>query len=666
MTLTRALSVLLVLATINVVAQQRRLKFGKVSMEELQLTECSFYPEAEAFTLAKTGRLYFQYNDDKGWQYKIDVFIRQKILKNTAKDIGNIRISTYNPLKSSNKEEIGEPKAVTYNLVNGSIVENKLNPDQIFTTRISDYRTETSFAMPNIKEGSVIEYKYTLTSDYILNLKTWYFQEEIPVEFTSFIYTIPEYFDYRISQVGNSVLLNIIEERVNERFKYRWTSNKPAIGGRMETGIGEMASLSNRKKIDATNILPVVEEPFMTNKSDLPARIELQLQTSKMPNQAVQNYGTTYDKFNKRIMSWSSFGDQLNKGHFAKEFIDTITEEGLLSKAQSIYYWILKNNSWNEVYGFSSDQSHRSTLNDASGSVAALNLALVSALRQAGINANPITLSTRGNGTLHPVYPNMDQFNYVIVGATIEDKLYLLDITGNLPFGMLPERCLNGNGWLANKNGGRWVNLKIGKSKSQISNEITIDKEMITSTFRINEQGSNSISTLNSIKRSGQEEYVAKFSESFVDSEVVNFELTPSINPHKTVYSFELQTDLSDEDLIYIDPLPYGVLRSNPFIRDERISSIDFPNKISESAITTITIPDGYKLELPEKAIIRLPEKAGSFVYTVSLIGNKLSIISRMNLSKTYFSALEYSGLKKFYEIVSAKNNELIVLKKIE
>jgi len=260
----------------------------------------------------------------------------------------------------------------------------------------------------------------------------------------------------------------------------------------------------------------------------------------------------------------------------------------------------------------------------------------------------------------------MDQFNYVIVGATIENKLYLLDVTGNLPFGMLPIRCLNGNGWLANEKGGRWVNLKIEKNDSQISNEITFDKEIITSIFKIKEQGSNSISTLNKIKRAGQEEFVAKFSESFVDSEVVNFELIPSVTPIETEYSFELKTDFSNDDLIYIDPLPYGVIRNNPFSRDERISPIDFPNEISKSALTIITIPDGYQPELPEKAMVRLPENAGSFIYATSIFGNKLSIVSRMNLSKTFFTSLEYSSLKEFYEIVSEKNNELIVLKKVE
>ena len=551
-------------------------------------------------------------------------------------------------------------------MVNGSIEKDKLSSNQIFRTRISDYRTETSFAMPNIKEGSVIEYKYTLTSDYIINLKTWYFQEEIPVAFTSFIYTIPEYFNYQISQVGSILPLKITEDRINQKFRYRWTSNSPSSGGKIESGISEMESRSNRQIIEAANILPIVEEPFMTNKSDLPSRIEFQLQTSKMPNQVIQNYGTTYDKFNQRIMSWSSFGDQLNKGNFAKDYLKTLEENDLLKKAQSVYYWMLKNSSWNEVYGFSSDQSHRSTLNDASGSVAALNLALVAALREAEINANPIILSTRGTGTLHPIFPNMDQFNYVIVGATIENKLYLLDVTGNLPFGMLPIRCLNGNGWLANEKGGRWVNLKIEKNDSQISNEITFDKEIITSIFKIKEQGSNSISTLNKIKRAGQEEFVAKFSESFVDSEVVNFELIPSVTPIETEYSFELKTDFSNDDLIYIDPLPYGVIRNNPFSRDERISPIDFPNEISKSALTIITIPDGYQPELPEKAMVRLPENAGSFIYATSIFGNKLSIVSRMNLSKTFFTSLEYSSLKEFYEIVSEKNNELIVLKKVE
>ena len=40
-------------------AQKRPIKFGKISKEELKLSECEFYPDANAMILAEYADIYF-------------------------------------------------------------------------------------------------------------------------------------------------------------------------------------------------------------------------------------------------------------------------------------------------------------------------------------------------------------------------------------------------------------------------------------------------------------------------------------------------------------------------------------------------------------------------------------------------------------------------------
>jgi hypothetical protein len=52
---------------------------------------------------------------------------------------------------------------------------------------------------------------------------------------------------------------------------------------------------------------------------------------------------------------------------------------------------------------------------DKTGNVAEINLMLTAMLRYAGLNANPVLVSTRSNGIA--MFPNRTAFNYVIAAV---------------------------------------------------------------------------------------------------------------------------------------------------------------------------------------------------------------------------------------------------------
>lgn len=654
---------ILFLLIIQLNAQKTKIKYGKVSVDELKLTDCSFSPEAGSMILGTVGSIRFNYHNGKGWQYIFEHTVRKKIFDLTDKDAGNIGIVVYEPIKGINKEVLSSLKATTYNLVDGKIKKTKLPNSEEFETRLNDYRKEVSFALPDIQEGSVIEYTYIITSDYITNLRTWHFQNDIPTKYSQFTYTIPEFFRYQSSQAGNYMVLDVNKHAQSESFTYTYTT-LPGAGGKTTSGTGTLTSMSTKTSLIGINIPPIEDEPFMNNKPDVPTRIEFQLASIQMPNSIIQNVASNYEAFNKEIMSWSTFGEALNKGGFSKDFIETLANQKESDKAYNIYNWISSNFSWNDVYSVSSDAVGRQAFKEKSGSIATINLTLIAALRQAGIKANPVILSTRGSGIPHPVYPNIQDFNYVIAAVQLPSGFYLVDAASKLPFGTLPERCLNGKGWLASDNGGRWVNLKNGSSSISTMTEISIGEEEIKTAYNIRQEGYAALASLGNFTNKGLDAYKGELIENFDEGYLENFNFSDSNSSKMVEMSFDIIEDFDDNDMIYINPVGYGAQLKNPFKREQRYSQIDFPYAFSQLAMMKINIPEGYEAILPDPTIVRLEDNGGSFKYSVSNMDGVITIFSEMDIKQTDFSPSSYQGLKQFYQIVSDKNNETVVLKR--
>src|SRR5690606_30544412 len=101
---------------------------------------------------------------------------------NTSKDYLQLEIPMYAP--TTTRDKIISFKAVTYNLEGEKIVETKVKNSDIFTEKINKYWEVQKTTFPNVKDGSVIEYKYTMQSPFYRNIPRWYFQGSIPVMYS--------------------------------------------------------------------------------------------------------------------------------------------------------------------------------------------------------------------------------------------------------------------------------------------------------------------------------------------------------------------------------------------------------------------------------------------------------------------------------------------------
>lgn len=655
----------LLIISINLYAQKETVKFGKLDDEDLKIESCDFYPEAHSMILKEYGNLKFAFFNNEGtFKYQMTVLVRKKIFNKVDKDAGSIKIRYYEPLTGSSKEEISAIKGFTYNVVNDKVKKVKLDKSGKFSTRVNDYMKEFAITMPDVQEGSIIEYSYTITSNLLSTLKTWHFQSDIPVKYSELRVTLPEFYNYQMSNVGAVAPIEVEEKFKNEEFQYTYKVSDGST--KRKTQFGKIPSRSIYKRLIARDVPPIPDEPFMNNKKDVPNRVEFQLISIKMPQSPVKSIAENYESFNKLLVQRSDFGGRLNKGNFAKNYISTLEGKSELEQATLICSWLQNYFSWNEYTGITSENAGRPVFNDGKGSVSDLNLTLIAALNEAGIETYPVILSTRGNGMPHPIYPSFNDFNYVVALVKVNGAYYFADATQKLPLGMLPTRCLNGKGWLVSKDGGSWIELKQGIG--YVSNAIIytlIDEKKLENSVVLQYVGYAASGTGGFINKNGEQAYQERLAGDYPEWEFEGFNIEKNSIPEGVQYKYKLVKEREEEDILYIQPLLAGMDTENPFKREERYSPIDFPYSYNKKAINVISIPEGYDVELPESGIFALPDNAGRFLYSVTQTGKVINITSELKLSKTDFTPAEYPALKQFYQMMTDKVNSVIVLKKI-
>src|SRR5690606_29749619 len=114
--------------------------------------------------LYKYRHTYFKYFQEKGFMQITDVHERIKIYNKEGFDYATKIISLYK--NESDKEDVTSLKGFTYNVINEKVENTKLEKEGIFNSLVSKFYHQKKFTMPNIKEGSVIEFKYSITSPF--------------------------------------------------------------------------------------------------------------------------------------------------------------------------------------------------------------------------------------------------------------------------------------------------------------------------------------------------------------------------------------------------------------------------------------------------------------------------------------------------------------------
>ncbi|MNJ93583.1 hypothetical protein D3C87_112670 [compost metagenome] len=617
--------------------------FGKVSISDFSRTDLD--SNANAIVLNEFGRssvFVDDYDNRIKLQHEYHVIIRINNKEGFKK--ANFEIPSYKR-GSYIRDYFDELKAVTYNLENGRIEKTELENKKVFRENYSAYLDLNKFTLPNIKEGSIIEVSYRTLEQDLFNFKTWEFQDDIPKIQSQYIAIIPASFAYNVVLRGPYKLTDQKAEALKE---YIFLD-----GLRMDC-----SKLTYTMK----NIPAFVEEDYMTSPTNFKSAIYYELESIFYPSTgSKKTFSKTWKDVDTDLMNEKAFGGQLKKTDLFKANLATIVSptDTKLEKAKKIYNYINKQIKWNNYLGKYAESGIEKALEKRTGNIGDINLALVTALLAADLEAYPIILSTRRNGTPNALFPVLSDFDYVIACVDVDGVKYKLDASNPyLPFGELPLQCLNERGRIIySKKSSDWFPLTVEESSdvNYVLEGALDEQSKIKGKLTISSRGNKAFLKRQHIaKFNSLEEYWEK-----LDEEMPNVTLTKSSIQNLEeidqllIEEFDVIVDVSKQmgqDILLLAPNIIDRISYNPFKAQERTYPVDMGFKSKTLYSVKLTIPDHYEIaEKPQNASLALPESTAKYRYVTQVNGNQLEILQSLAFNKPIFSVDEYFSLKELY-----------------
>lgn len=633
-------------------------KFGNATLDELNMTNYAPDTTAAAVMLTKSGEIHFVYNSTYGFQFEYTIQAKIKILKNEGLEWCDQQINYYQA-DNSWKESIKNLSGTTYNLENDKVVKTKLSKEHMFDEDVDKKYKVKKFTMPAAKVGSVIEYKYTIVSDFYYNLRDFTFQSSIPILYTSFEAILPEYFRYNVNNPGY-ITLKTKNEKVNESFPI---SHRDEFGKYQPS----LKCIANSYKFEGENIPAIKDESFVWTVDDYISKVSFELKSINMPYSMQVNASNSWSNIDKELLESSAFGGNLKK---ADLFKDEVTKGELtLDNAREIQNTIKEKVKWNDKNSII-PENLKDALKNGIGNNADINFLLINALQAGGFNAFPILMSTRSNGRMPLAHPSISAFNYMITGVQIDTMLYFTDAATKYgDWNILPEKCMVIQARIISPNFSNWVDLSTTTSGLVFKlAQINLSDSKIQANVAETRKGSAALNArVDYNNHKNQEDYIESIKKK-LGCEVEDLSIQ---NLENTNDEFRLSyTQTSDinlgEDYLYITPLVEKLFSDNPFKEENRSFPVQFNYLINYIQMATVTIPDGYVVEeAPRSEKIVLGDNDIVFIYRIVPSEKEIKIHYQYQLKKLLFLPDEYKHLQDYIAKIISKSAEQIVLKKV-
>lgn len=645
----RILSVIICILLLNsfeTSSQTPPVKYGEVTKADL---ETEPYPQekgAEAIVLSEFATAKVVYNREFKIEYTYQV--RIKILKSGGYRFANVEIPYRKNYMFSNL------KACTHNLENGIPVTISLNKKQFVREKVTPYRDAFRFTLPQVRQGSIVEYTYTVQKPSILSFQSFEFQWDIPVRHVEFWAIQPRFFRYNINFHGNDLILQQHSEQQG------YFDAQPTMVD-IYKYIGDM--------------VPAFEgEPVMPEGNVSYAGVDFSLARVDFPGVQTTDVAISYPKLSEELLDNVHLASQVeNTLLFAKTVREiTAGKSTDLDKLRTIYGYVQKSFMWDGYDELLPEDNLLKVFRDKSGSSAEINMLLVNMLKTAEIKADPVVLSTRDNGPINNILAMTDNLNYSVCLAEVNGKEYLLDATDKfIPMGSLPFKCQNVDGWVLSKTRGRWVKL--------LTNEKYAVQEFYALTCKpdgdlvgkceASFSGYDAVNYRRLIHNEGETGFRYKVMEkpglNYTISNLV-FESLDSLSKVLNV-SFDIvihNAFHSGTDMEFFNPM-FSIFGdyNKTWVKEERKFAIDMGCPTRNNYTCIIEFPEGTGFsEIPGNIKLTLPNDEAAFQFITIQEGRQLSVKYDLKINKSRFETNVYPAFREFYTQVNRKINEMVIL----
>jgi len=667
-----ALSIIVFLLCFDSI-QAQRYEFGRISDEEILQEVHPLDADASAAILYKKGKVSLQYNS--GWEYVYDFEARIKIYNQEGYDFATIEVPLYRVGAGSN-EIFSNFRGFTHNMEGGKSTRDRVRNSDMFDEDFNEFWDIKKITFPNVKEGSVLEYTYKITSPYTRSLPEFDFQAQIPVDYAEYTLEIPEYLGYKTYSKGFFPLGRDIKTELKD-FTFSYMASQASgssAHGSHRTQYSTITQTQTTTTYTAKNVPKIVQEEYVNNFRNYITSIRPELEWIRMPRSPLQTFSTSWEDIAKDAYKRRSFGGELDiKNYFEAELQAVLNNASTPTERKlAVFEFVKQRMTWNGNYNFFTHKGVRDAYRDRTGNVGEINLMLTAMLRHAGLNANPVLVSTKSNGI--PLFPTSTGFNYLVSAVEIGNEIILLDATS--PYStpnVLPERTLNWFGRLVRKDE---TTQQVGlmpstSSRSIVNMEVKVNPNgSIDGRYRISLTDHYALAFRSTNATKPETTYVEELEKRYGDLEIIDYSIQNKTDPYQPIiesYSFSKENAFDIiGDKLYVNPMFFVGSSRNPFTAETRAYPIDFRFPSSSAYMINVLIPDGYQVEsTPKSEIFQLPDGLGEFRFMISNTGNSLQLRVTSDIKVALVPADYYEALKDYYAALIAKQTEKIVLAKL-
>jgi len=645
--------------TISVKAQQVTPvyeSYGKVNKEDLELKACDFDKDANAEILVRKGDLYY----DQNMHILMDYHERIKIFNDQGKNKANIRIAFFS---IDNYEYITGIQAQTINMVDGKEEITKLDKKLIYRQSVDKYISAITFTMPNVKAGSIIEYKYTFNTVSYANIPDWSFQDDVPIRYGEYITAIPEYFSFSTHTRMHSA--------------YAKHATGVGSGSFMDDEHHTVSYNTSTEDRVLVNEPALHDEPYMSSRKDNLESIGLNLASIKPTYGMIHNYSESWTKVGERLVENEDFGGQLKR--------KLTNEEAIIDKAKALktddekiaylFNEVKNDMKWNDDDDWYTNDGTCKAWDNKTGNSTEINLILYHLLKKAGVKtALPMVVSTREHGKVNPAFSYVYQFNRAVVYIPVDStKMYILDASGkyNL-YNEIPYNLLNSSGLYVNTDTKEYELVFLEK-QAPVRKSVFITADIkpdgkIDGTAQISGYSYNRVECIKRYKTDGEKKYIDYLRDDDNNLKIASLKMeNMDVDTLPLMQNINFNLDLagSDENYIYFNPNLFTSLHKNPFLSDTRATDIDFGYLDDLTLNGMYKVPAGYKIDaLPKNISMTTPDKSITFRRLIAEQDGTIAVRYSIMYNKSIYFKENYADFHEFFKKMYEMLNEQIVLKK--
>jgi len=650
---TRLIIFALIISGVFIFGQYKFLDVPKLDIKDVSSAQYDKNPSEAAEILYRSYHYWIEYNG----QMNIDVISRVKIYKkDQAEKFLNQEIYTYDG-KNNNSERISSLKITTYNAENGKIVSTSVDKSSKYKSKESKNYTVTKFAFENVKDGSVVEFKYTVLSPFYWIAERVTVEDIVPIRRFEYVFDFPKFLGFNIDYKGSLTPTN------------RDVADKNIYGGEYYT-----------YRFGYDNIAPYRKEKFVNNINNYMTSVRAELNSTDIRRapQAYESgdlggfksYAVTWSDIRKQLYDSEFFGEELKRKSLVKDVLpaDIKSIPSVEERAAAILKFVQKNYTWNKNYGEGIEQGNgiKNLLNTKVGNTGEINLLLIMLMKSAGLEAEPVVLSTVRNGLLMDHSPSYNQLNYTLAYLDISGKPFIYDGTSKMTTpNLIRPVAYNYNGYIMTAKEAKKINIfPPGKSTTYLTVDANLSADG-TFSGKFSDRDTKLFALLNSEWYAEDKDAYQK--ESYKDRYTFPFTniKTESLDNNEFQTSFDFDADTFVDGIggkLIFNPLLFLYNKSHEFDQaEERRSPIELMTGYDKIKKVTITLPEGYAFEnVPKSKKFRTEDNAIQYVYKVTQEGNKLTVETTTTVEDPVYPKEYYPAFKQIFDNITKLEGQVV------